>query len=165
MTPIEAVIAYVLDLEGAVKDVGDGKGVTRWGQTPAWLAEWQLSTPASREQAAENYRTWLTRTGLEAVCVVDDVLARGVVTWAVHSGHGRPTRVLQVLLGEKADGVIGPKTRAALTELPTAHRTELAAVLVASYTRLLMRLMAQPQNAPWGGGWGNRVGGLIEQLA
>lgn len=165
MTPIDAVIAYVLDLEGGVKDVGDGKGITRWGQTPGWLAEWHLPSPASVVQAAENYRAWLARTGLEAVCGVDDVLARAVVTWAVHSGHGRPTRVLQALLGEKADGVIGPKTRAALAELPTAHRTELAAVLVASYTRLLMRLMGQPKNVGYGGGWGNRVGGLIEQLA
>lgn len=115
MTPaMEGVIRRVLKAEGGVADVGDGKGVTRWGQTPQWLESFGLPVPETEDDAFLNYATWMTMTGLDVIADLDGSLGSAVVDWAVHSGHQTAIRGLQRALGVAADGVIGTKTRAAL---------------------------------------------------
>jgi lysozyme family protein len=118
MTPEaqDVIIGRVIQREGGVNDVGDGKGVTRWGQTQGWLDQFNLPTPETPEDAAENYRAWLRLTKLDAV-IADraDAFADFVIDFAVHSGHQTAIRAMQQAIGKvTVDGVIGPKTIAHL---------------------------------------------------
>lgn len=111
------LIGRVIQREGGINDVGDGKGVTRWGQTQGWLDQFNLPTPETEADAAENYRAWLRLTKLDAV-ITDraDAFADFVIDFAVHSGHQVAIRAMQQALSKPVavDGVIGPKTIAQL---------------------------------------------------
>lgn len=107
---------WILAQEGGVADVGDGKGITRWGQTPGWLSFWNLPTPTSVEEARTNYELWLKKSGLSALCEPVDALALSIVDYAVHSGERAAIRALQSILGVKADGILGPITKKAVQE-------------------------------------------------
>lgn len=161
---IAYVIAGVLQREGGINDVGDGKGVTRYGQTDDWLAQYGLPVPKSADDAAVNYRTWLALTGLEAVCEQPDSFTDAMVDWAVHSGAAVPVRTLQRTLGVTADGVIGPQTRAALQH---ANRERLARRMLAERAKFLGRLItdAPDKHARYAAGWMARLAVQIEALA
>ena len=73
------IIDKILQREGGVADVGDGKGVTRFGQTPEWLETFGLEPPQTRADAAVNYHSWLDRTGLIGLCDAPDALADAVI--------------------------------------------------------------------------------------
>lgn len=107
-----AVIDRLLVREGGVADIGDGAGVTRFGQTQGWLDKFQLPVPATQEQARQNYRAWLTKTRLDML--PDDLrFADAVIDYAVNSGEAPAIRALQQAIGLPAklqDGVIGPVT-------------------------------------------------------
>ena len=99
-TARDEIIRRILDREGGVADVGDGKGVTRWGQTPGWLSDFDLPTPTNEAEAAENYATWLRVTGLERLLQPRaDALADTVIDLAVHSGHVTAIKSLQKAVG------------------------------------------------------------------
>lgn len=162
-----SVIATVLKFEGGIADVGDGKGVTRFGQTPDWLNQFGLAAPSTAAEAAANYRAWLDVTGLIALCDVADLLAEVTIDWAVHSGHGRPIRALQAAIGTRPDGVIGERTEAAIAELTPAQRQKGAAKVMADRVRHAGKLITDDpaEYARWAKGWANRHAELIERLA
>lgn len=162
-TARDEIIARVLEREGGVKDVGDGKGLTRYGQTPGWLQQFNLRPPSNASEAADNYATWLSDTRLDRVIGdAADTLADAVIDWAVHSGHVTPVKALQVALGVTADGAIGPGTLAALA---TQDRRALAAHVIAARAELLGRLVAgQHGNVRFIKGWMNRLGEHIRAL-
>lgn len=88
MTPapaVDAAIARILEDEGGVQDVGDGKGVTRYGQTQLWLDDNGFVPPTSVADAAMNYATWMERTRLADLCARDALVGYLVTDWAVHS--------------------------------------------------------------------------------
>lgn len=164
MTPKRrAVIDRVLLHEGGIADVGDGKGVTRFGQTPAWLEDHGFVPPTTAEQAVLNYETWIEQTGLGAVCDLDPSVGYVVVDFAVHSGLAAAVKALQRALGGLAvDGVLGPRTRAALVAVSpraVAHR------VVAERVRYLGLLLQTPSNSRYAGGWLNRIAAHVEALA
>lgn len=156
------VITRVLRWEGGIADVGDGKGITRFGQTPAWLDQFGLPTPTTPEEARLNYQRWLVRTGLIGVCDYPDPFAIGVVDWAVHSGHRTAIRGLQAALGVAVDGTYGPETQAAVDAV---DRRGAACRLIAHRARFVFGLLANVQNAKYARGWGNRISEQIESLA
>lgn len=157
------VIARVIEREGGIADVGDGKGVTSFGQTPAWLDSLGLPAPKTVEEAAANYRTWLVRTKLIGVCDEPDAFADGTVDWAVHAGHAVAIRALQKSLGVPADGILGPETQEAIDG---CDRTLMGRKVVAARVRSLGRLIAdRPTNARYAAGWMNRLADQIEALA
>lgn len=162
---IDVIVEQVLWWEGGVRDVGDGRGVTAFGQTPDWLTRWKLPTPRSRSQAAENYRAWLRESGLSVVCAADDALALLVVDWAIHSGESLAVKALQRQIGVVADGVIGPKTRAAIPETPDA-RLLVALRLLADRMRQQGKLITRrPMNAAYAYGWANRLADHLDRAA
>lgn len=167
MTAADVVIARVIRREGGIKDVGDGKGLTRFGQTPGWLAQFGLPAPDTPAQAATNYRAWLDLTGLIALCGEADVFVDAVIDWAVHSGHPRAIRSMQAAVQVRPDGVIGPVTRAAIDALGTAGRRAAAAKVVADRVRHSGGLItADPaQYSRNAKGWANRQAEFIEALA
>jgi lysozyme family protein len=161
MTPaVKAVIQRVLLHEGGIADVGDGKGVTRYGQTPDWLATWGLTPPDSPEAAAENYAAWMAKIGLDAVCDTDVTLGCAVTDWAVHSGHVTAIKGLQQALGVTPDGVLGPKTRHALLAPgngPAWRRLTLG--VHCARLEFLGRLLTDhpEKHAKYAAGWLNRM--------
>jgi len=158
-----AVIDRVFSFEGGVKDVGDGKGVTRWGQTPEWLRQFKLPMPMTASDARRNYFTWLSMTQLLELCAFEGPLAMQVIDWSVHSGHIIPIRAMQVALGVKADGVIGPVT---VRALQGADRSMIAKRVLSRRVRHGTKLVSdEPQDYQrYIEGWGDRWGTLIDSL-
>lgn len=152
----DEIIARVIKREGPPKDIGDGKGMTRWGQTPGWLDQFNLPVPESAAQAAENYAAWIAITGLDAVVGdVADPLADFVIDFAVHSGHIPAIKVLQRALRVKDDGTIGKLTRGAIER---ADRFNLALGVLAAQGQYQGGLITDDpeEHAQWARGWANR---------
>lgn len=161
---MRTVIAQILEREGGVADVGDGKGVTRYGQTDQWLKRWRLPIPKSAAEATYNYRSWLEQTNLDALCTEDDSLPDVVIDFAVHASERPAIRALQVALGAKADGVLGPVT---MTALAICNRPHVAAAVLAERMRQMGILLADddPDRRRYAKGWLNRVAAQVEALA
>lgn len=159
----DELIRRVLENEGGVADVGDGKGITRWGQTPGWLAQFDLRTPTNATEAAENYGAWLSLTGLARVIgETADPLAEAVIDFAVHAGHGAAIRALQQALRVKSDGVLGPQTLGVLAQ---ADRRQIAARVIASrYVFLASITVNKPSNLRYLVGWMHRMATQVERL-
>lgn len=151
------VIDRVLLHEGGVADVGDGKGITKWGQTPDWLRTFGLTPPETEDAARLNYANWMQQTGLDFVADTDTTLGAALVDWAVHSGHMIPIRALQRSLNVPQDGVIGPQTRHALLALGKWRRL----VLLLHTERIIFigRIItdAPEKHARYAAGWMSRM--------
>lgn len=164
-TARDEIIRRILDREGGVADVGDGKGVTRWGQTPGWLSDFDLPTPTNATEAAENYAAWLRVTGLERLLQPRaDALADTVIDLAVHSGHVTAIKSLQKAVGVKADGVIGPVTLAAVSI--HSDRQHAAAAVIAWRMEQQGRLIAGAPDryARYALGWARRNAEHVRRL-
>lgn len=161
---IRTVIESVLEREGGVADVGDGKGVTSYGQTAGWLSRWRLPVPTSVDDARMNYRSWLEQTDLDALCTEDDALPDVVIDWAVHAGERVAIASLQRALKVPADGVIGPVT---LTALVTCDRAHVAATVLAERLSSTMGLVASHPDKylVFLRGWANRIAAQVRTLA
>lgn len=116
----DAALKHVLRHEGGYADhPSDPGGATMMGITRATLSNWRGREVSkdevrvlSRTEAGEIYRTkyWSTISGDALPAGLDLVL----FDYAVNSGPGRAVRTLQGLLGVAADGLMGPRTIAAL---------------------------------------------------
>lgn len=168
--PIDAVIsnvvAFVLKEEGGIGNAHDGAGITRFGQTPAWLSQWHLPQPKTPDEAGMNYRWWMEHVGLDQLCDVDDSLGLVVTDFAVNSGERVAFASLQRALGGLiTDGVWGGKSAARLAL--AKNRQELAGEVLGGRLVLDLTLI---QNHPDtylrdAVGWGNRISLLIDCLA
>ncbi|MEO8484174.1 MAG: putative peptidoglycan-binding domain-containing protein [Acidobacteriota bacterium] len=157
------IVTRVIAREGGVSDIHDGKGITRYGQTPGWLVTFGFPAPTTVQEAAQNYLTWLVRTQLISVCDYPDGFADGVVDWAVNSGHRPVIQDLQRIFGLQADGVLGPETQARIV---ACDRPKMARLIIGARMRFLGRLItSQPERqARWAAGWANRVASHVEAL-
>jgi lysozyme family protein len=159
---IDQIIHSVLDEEGGIKDVGDGKGVTRFGQTPQWLSDNGFKPPETRDEAGINYAVWMGRTKLMRVCERDWYVGWLVTDFSVHGGEHAAARILQKALNVPADGIIGPKTLAAIPVDSVKFRRKLLAAFNTNYYRLLGSKQVDRRESA--GGWGNRIARKIEAL-
>lgn len=162
-TARDELIRRVLEREGGVADVGDGKGVTRWGQTPGWLKQFNLPVPTNPAEAAQNYATWLQVTRLDRLIgdTADD-LADIVIDWAVHAGHVTAIRMLQAAVGVSTDGVMGPATEAAVKDRKAIARR----VLAGRMEQVGGLISSQPDKyARYAKGWLRRIGDQVQRLA
>ena len=160
---MESVIAMILTDEGGVADVGDGKGITRYGQTKEWLAEYDLPTPATPADAAVNYETVFHKTGISAVIDSDAPSGHALATFAIHAGERAAIESFQHELGVKADGIIGLKTMAAFE---MADKSAIVHAIVAAYGERLGAALASEKrdNRKYARGWMLRLGRLIRGL-
>lgn len=164
MTPaVERVIVRVMASEGGIADVGDGKGVTRFGQTERWLKDHGLPIPTTPNDAMDNYETWLTQTRLDEICDRDETLGHAVVDFAVHSGDEQAIKGLQRALRVHDDGVIGPQTRAALA---AADLRTLVHRVAGERIRFIGLLLGSRKvdRRQWAAGWCNRLADMVEAL-
>lgn len=160
----DQVIARILEAEGGIADVGDGKGVTRFGQTQDWLDRWGFLPPATVADAVVNYELWLHRTRLAEVAEIDVTLGYLTADFAVHSGEDPAIKALQRAVGVKADGVIGSVTLGAIQRMDTGKVTR---AVLGNRTRLIGDLLASTKvdRRKWARGWCNRLATQIETLA
>jgi lysozyme family protein len=159
---LDVLIERVLDREGGIADVGDGKGITRFGQTPEWLEQFSLSAPKTREEAAVNYRTWIDITGLTSIVAPGDDLADIVLNIAVMSSAPKAVKALQACLLVKVDGVFGGVTKNALAD---ADRAKLARLVIAWDMEYQGRLVTlDPSRAKFAAGWARRMAGHVRNL-
>lgn len=164
MAPLDALIEKVLDREGGITDVGDGKGVTRFGQTPDWLARFHLPVPTDRASAAANYAAWLDAIGFAPLVAPGDSLADILLDVAVMSGEGRAVMLLQAALGVAADGALGPRTLAALASV---DRRQAARNVVAANMEFQGRIITDDPaaHARYAAGWATRLADHVRRLS
>ena len=151
-----AIIADILTAEGGIADVGDGAGVTRYGQTDDWLTMWSLPVPTSAAQAGDNYRSWMARTHLDELSGINLPVAHLVIDSAVNEGLSRAVRSLQGALGVAQDGIIGPQT---LTTFAHADPIRIGALVAeARWTHYVQLAVGDPaRNLPYLQGWMKRL--------
>lgn len=160
----ERALTHVLKMEGGFSDdFHDPGGPTNKGITLAVFAKWRGSaiTAQSRKSLIAALKTiddatvnaiYLKRYWQPASCEdMPDAVAVMQFDAAVNHGVGTAIRVLQSALRVKADGAIGPQTRAALqaADLPQ---------LIARYADLRRkRYRSLPHFWRFGRGWLRRV--------
>jgi lysozyme family protein len=159
---ITDVVDRILEDEGGVADAGDGKGITRFGQTPQWLADYNLPTPSTPEQARANYVAWLTKTGVAKVIEKDGFVGWVVADAAVHFGLTAAIKLLQRALGITADGVLGPQTLGAVPVDSKTFARRIVANKGMEYGRLLASTSVDRRL--WAKGWLARLGRQIAAL-
>ncbi len=159
---VAAVLKRVLGNEGGVADVGDGMGVTRYGQTQGWLAEFGLPVPQSAADALANYRTWLAKTRLDLLCGADDILPDAVIDYAVNSGHRLAIEALQRTISVKDDGSIGPATIAALAPF---NRMAVASGVIAERLEMIGHLITyRVEEARYAQSWMDRIAAQVKRF-
>jgi lysozyme family protein len=115
----DAALAFVLSVEGGfTDDPVDPGGVTNLGITHNELAVWRRAAVSiddmrnlGKNEAGQIYRAnyWAISRCADLAPGVDLLVFDG----SVNTGNGRSARLLQGVLGVKADGQIGPITVAA----------------------------------------------------
>lgn len=160
------MITFVIDVfEGGSKYTdapGDHGGATKFGVTRPFRAR-AIGVPASkvskadirkltREQAVDTYRIVLLEQARLAV-ITDWRVLFAVFDFAVNAGEDDAIPALQRALGVTADGILGPRTRAALLE---ADGLLVAWRVVAERQAFHIRRSYAPNQAQWLRGWLNR---------
>jgi lysozyme family protein len=161
---MESVISQVLADEGGVAQLPGELFVTRYGQTPDWLTQWNLMPPSNAAEAAGNYEHVFIATGIAEVIERDVATGHALATFAVHAGETAAIKALQRELHVTVDGVIGPNTLAALD---AASDSVVAHGVVAAYGEHLGIALASSRrdNRVYARGWTRRLGRLIRGLA
>ncbi|MDD7910878.1 glycoside hydrolase family 108 protein [Pseudovibrio exalbescens] len=154
----DACVEIVLSHEGGYVDhPQDPGGATNFGITLATLRDWRgdLALSAedvkalSRTEAKQIYRAryWQALSCDQLPAGLDLML----FDFGVNAGPGRAARLLQRLVGAAEDGVIGPRTLAATTELATRRLINAYADARLAYYRGLSHFSS------FGRGWTNRT--------
>jgi lysozyme family protein len=157
----EDVITEVLRREGGyVNHASDRGGPTNYGITLKTLAAWR-GQPVTAEdvlalteaEARDIYRReYIERPGLDQIA---DPLLRGLlVDYAVHSGPRRAIEELQRVAGVTVDGKIGPQT---LSAVAVKGAESLRRGVLRARGRYLARLLSDPSQRVFAGGWLNRL--------
>lgn len=118
---VETLLDGILEREGGfVNNPADRGGPTNYGITAATLGEWRrLGRPATAEEVkampvseARAIYTW--RYIAPFASIPFDELRAQLIDYGVNSGVTAATRALQRVLHVPVDGIIGPRTLAAL---------------------------------------------------
>jgi lysozyme family protein len=164
-TRFDICLAAVLREEGGFSDhPADPGGATNMGITRRTLADWRGVSPwqsldvaavkaLTREEAARIYRAryW-------DACAADHLpagLDLAVFDFAVNSGPVRAVRTLQELVGTDGDGIVGPRTLAAVRD--RAQRGGMRLLIGLYCDRRLAFLESLATFAVFGRGWSRRV--------
>lgn len=142
---VDQIIDDIIRREGRdfTDRAADRGGPTKYGITKATLATWRGRPVTTREvqrltedEAREIYRkAYVADPGFEHVA--DDALRALLVDTAVLHGPSRAIRWLQQALDVTVDGILGPKTRAAVA---ASDARQLYARVVAARGKALVDL-------------------------
>jgi lysozyme family protein len=160
---IDALIERVIEREGGfVNHPADRGGATNMGITQGTLAAWRGHPVTvdqvrmlSRDEAAAIYRAnYFVKPGFD--CVPDPQVQELLFDYAVNAGPAAAAAALQKAVGAGMDGVIGPKTRAAV-----AAQTNWEAIfynIKATRAVQFIRILKDETQCVFAPGWANRVG-------
>lgn len=153
---------------GYVNHPADRGGPTKFGITQKTLGQWRGRSVSAQEvrdleesEARAVYaKLFVSEPKLDQV--QDAALRELLIDCAVNHGPARAVKWLQTALGTPADGVIGPRTLAALAEQRAAdlYKRVLAARIV-FYGRLVTDDRAQ---AAFAAGWAARAAEFVTGL-
>lgn len=166
---IDDILDDVLRREGGyVNHPADRGGPTKFGITAATLGDWrrlgrvataqEVSALTSEEARRIYWQRYITDPGFEGV--THEPLLALLIDAGVHSGPKRAVEWLQTALGVTPDGILGPRTRAALAQ---ADPVVLYHRVLATRLRFLGRLITNDRRqAAFAAGWMNRVADWVE---
>lgn len=167
---VEEMIDRLIDREkGYVDNPVDAGGPTKYGITLATLHAWR-GTPVSAadvanltvEEARSIYRrNYFFAPHLDEI--EDQTLREFMFDFSVNSGPTRAVRALQAALGVDQDGVIGPKTAAALKAV-TNRAALFWRVKCERYEALLRYIGLDPEQSEFAAGWANRLDQFEEKI-
>ena len=153
---------------GYHKIPGDRGGATMCGVTIATFREWTHNPVASEaDLRALKYDEWLAI--LKHVfwdrCKADDIrnasIAVMMVDWCWLNGATTAIRQMQAAFGPATDGIIGPKSLAALNASPAATVfSRLKTARLRSYNKIVA---ARPSQRQFLAGWQNRTNSIQYQ--
>lgn len=179
MTPTELrIIEGIIDEreQGFVNRKDDKGGPTNWGVTQETLSRArghavtvQDVKDLTRAEAIQiYYELYMLPLGFSIVQHAP--LYDLVMDCAIHHGLTGASRLVQRALGVTVDGVVGPKTRAAIIAMDPRRLYDL---VLGQRIRLLGRLVSndwtdadhdgKPDNAENAEGWFNRAAGFVEK--
>jgi len=154
---------------GYVDHPMDRGGPTNYGITQKTLSNWrnvEVTKDAVRglkpHEAMDIYYSeyWL-RPGFDHLPLHDDVVEM-VFDMAVMAGPHRAVQTLQEAVGAKVDGLIGPKTRKAVTQM---SQQEVAAQFMAARIERIGRIVADdPSQAVFAAGWNARLAKFVRAI-
>ena len=123
--PIEDIIAGIIQREGGYVDHPDDRGgPTKHGIALRTLSHWRGEEMSAEDVRALTYQDaaliyrclYVEEPGFDRIR--SPQLAAQVIDAGVLHGPGRATVWLQKAVETRADGIIGPKTRAAIDAMP-----------------------------------------------
>ncbi|SFL93699.1 glycoside hydrolase family 108 protein [Nitrosomonas communis] len=166
---VETIIDDIIRREGNfINHPNDRGGPTKYGITAKTLGGWlHLGRLATSEEVAvlteaearEIYRhQYIVEPGFDAI--THPALQALLVDSGVHSDPRTAVHWLQTALSVVADGVIGPKTLAAIA---ATDQNKLYRKVLAARVRHLGRLITNdPKQSVFAAGWMNRMAEFVE---
>lgn len=152
----DRIISDVLRREGGfIDDPADEGGRTQLGISemahPSAWADGKVTPEEAREIYFKKYVQW---PKYDLIPDSHAVVQAQLIDFGVNSGPFVATQKLQGILGVKADGMLGPKTLAALT---ARDPKDVNNRLVAERLRMLARIVTKnPSQVKFIAGWVNR---------
>jgi lysozyme family protein len=177
VTDVE-LIAFIVDhFEGGFVDDPDDPGkATNWGVTQAALGR---ARRLGHDATVEDVRSLSRDEGIQILlqdfvygCGFDRIanwrLRLAVIDAGIHSGTKYSARVLQRILGLRADGIIGPISQEKVNGLSADALRLVAAKHIGDRLRLVGQLVTrrpERQLYRFGEGWCTRVATVLELIA
>ena len=153
--------------KGFVNDPNDTGGATMVGVTIGTYKSYckykGLKVPTVQDLKNLSYEVWkdivytMYWNKWKADTIADQSVANMVVDWVWHSGAATIKKV-QTLLGVAADGIVGPKTVAALNGTKDI-RTKVYNARKAYFEAIVKR---NPSQKKWLNGWMNRLNSVYK---
>ena len=152
--------------KGVIKKKSDRGGPTLAGVTLTTFNEWRAKTGGRKgesELAKLSYDEWLAilKSLFWDRCNADNIMSQSVanmfVDWAWHSGPG-VIRNVQDIFSLRQDGIVGPKTLAALNALPAQTVFNRIKAARERYYRKIVQ--NRPSQQKFLNGWLNRLNDL-----
>lgn len=163
------IIADVIDREGGFVDhPSDRGGATKYGITAATLGAWRkLGRPATcaevqaldvRDAGAIYRQQYILGPGFDAI--LDSALRVNVIDDGILSGPVTAIETLQRALGVAADGVLGPRTKAAIAAAdPVVLHVRVVKARLIRYAQIVKRDRSQGDFIE---GWVRRALGFLD---
>jgi lysozyme family protein len=164
---VSRIIDELIRREGGYSNrAADRGGPTNYGITQKTLSAWRGKPVSAQDvqnltetEAREIYASeFIAKPGLDKI--QDPELRELLIDCGVNHGPARAVAWLQLAIGAKPDGVLGPATLAALYEVPArAVYRHVVATRAVFYGRLINRDRKQGEFAE---GWMKRLAEFIE---
>ena len=167
MADYKKLVPFILKWEGGfVNNPNDKGGATNKGVTIATFRQYYGSSKTIDDLKHITDDQWnhIFKSGYWDKCKADQInnqsVANIIVDWAYMSGVSTAIKTVQKILGCKVDGIIGPKTIAAINghRVPKQLFYDIQRARVEFYYNIVAK---RPANKVFLKGWMNRLNALI----